>query len=173
MPGCPHGPLEVNLLKGPLPRETSRLAEKLLKSNNSCKDWAEVGVEPPAKLQALAKLGSSGMYANKVHKEILEIANEGCLCPCFHNTAAVQDRMGPTASDHAPKPCRTADGPAATIMAERFLASMFFTAISNFSILILHSPKCVPILLHLNIAEPRYKKSAEGKLANKELAAGY
>ena len=92
------------------PRVRSRLAEKLLESwawgekspqevqelaAASCRDWADAQVEPPTKLQALAKLGSSGLYANKMHREILAIADEGCLfSPAFTTQVQFKDEWG-------------------------------------------------------------------------------
>ena len=93
------------------PRVRSRLAEKLLESwawgekspqevqqlaAASCRDWADSQVKPPAKLQALAKLGSSGLHANKMYREILAIASEGCLFPL-----PSQHRVGATTAFHA------------------------------------------------------------------------
>ena len=84
------------------PRVRSGLAEKLLESwawgeksrqevqelaAASCRDWADAQVEPPTKLQALAKLGSSGLYANKMHRE----ADEGCL---FSPAVQFKDEWG-------------------------------------------------------------------------------
>ena len=44
----------------------------------SLRDFAAVGATPPEALSALGKLGSHGMYDNKMHKEILQIANQSC-----------------------------------------------------------------------------------------------